>query len=124
MLGQDFWGYTPAITADGSNINISAIGQNGGIEFYWGNLSTWHAETVAGANTTLTAPSIAVNGGTVTIAAPVSRISALLPRRHRHGHLGPRVRGRPEHHLFCAVDHVRRPCRYRRHHRRQPGGPA
>jgi hypothetical protein len=69
VLAQDVWGYTPAITADGSNINISAIGQNGGIEFYWGSLGTWHAETVAGANTTLTAPSIAVNGDTVTIAA-------------------------------------------------------
>jgi hypothetical protein len=69
---------TPAITADGSNINISAIGQNGGIEFYWGSLGTWHAETVAGANTTLTAPSIAVNGDTVTIAATSEQAQLLF----------------------------------------------
>src|SRR5580693_1077130 len=69
QVAQDMWGYTPAITANGSNINISAIGQNGGIDFYWGSLGTWHAETVTGAGTSLTAPWIAVNGNTVTIAA-------------------------------------------------------
>jgi hypothetical protein len=72
VVAQGLGGDPPAITADGSNINISAISQNGGIEFYWGSLGTWHAETVAGPTTTnpsTSSPSIAVNGNTVTIAA-------------------------------------------------------
>ena len=69
-LAEEMSGVTPVITADGSNINISAIGLNNSIEFYWGSLGTWHAETVAGAGTTdYTSPSIAVNENTVTIAA-------------------------------------------------------
>jgi hypothetical protein len=65
---------TPAITANGSNINISVVSPSGAIMFYWGSLGTWYPETVAGANTSSTSigspsPSIAVSGDGVTIAA-------------------------------------------------------
>jgi hypothetical protein len=70
---QDVWGYAPAITADGSNINISAVGQNGDIYFYWGSLATWHEETVADSGNGDSGTSIAVSGNAVTIAANIGQ---------------------------------------------------
>lgn len=55
----------------GGAVAIAGMGASGRLTFYWaGNGSTtWHAETVAGARTTLSAPSVAASGSDTDISA-------------------------------------------------------
>src|SRR5258708_6300208 len=64
-------GTPPSMTANHGPVNIALQGRNNSLKFYWAINGTqpWHAETVAGANTTYSAPSMTVNGNAVNIAA-------------------------------------------------------
>ncbi len=64
-------GTPPSMTANHGSVNIAIQGPNNSLKFYWAvnGTTTWHAETVAGRNTTYSAPSMTVNGNVVNIAA-------------------------------------------------------
>jgi hypothetical protein len=55
---------------DGNGVNIVAEGPNHSLYFYWATngTSTWHQETVAGANTTYSAPALANIGNGENLA--------------------------------------------------------
>jgi len=59
------------MTVNGNAVNIAAAGSLGRLKFYWAinGTSTWHPETVAGAGSTFSAPSMTVNGNAVNISA-------------------------------------------------------
>ena len=59
------------MTVNGNSVNIAAEGPHHSLRFYWAvnGSPTWHAEKVAGAGTTFSAPSMTVNGNSVNIAA-------------------------------------------------------
>jgi hypothetical protein len=52
-------------------VTIVAAGAKSRLKFYWAEngSSTWHAETVAGARTTYSAPSVTANGNSANISA-------------------------------------------------------
>jgi hypothetical protein len=54
----------PSMTANHGSVNIAIQGPKNSLKFYWAvnGTPTWHAETVAGANTTYTATAMTVNG--------------------------------------------------------------
>jgi hypothetical protein len=56
---------------DGNSVNIAAVGAGHRLRFFWAvnGSATWHRETVAGANTTYSAPSMITDGSSVNIAA-------------------------------------------------------
>jgi hypothetical protein len=59
------------MTTDGNNVNIATDGASHRLRFFWAvnGSSTWHPETVAGNNTTYSAPSMITDGNDVNIAA-------------------------------------------------------
>jgi hypothetical protein len=99
-IGLGGYSYFPALTANGNTVDTAAANQVAGLlDFYsaTSGSSTWDSETVAGAGSTLIVPpSIAVNQGTVTIAAvggTVAESAAILLGRQRLVQLAPRDRG-------------------------------
>jgi serine/threonine-protein kinase len=62
----------PSMAANGQHVvDVAAQGPDGSLLFYWARrgTSTWNKENVAGANSTLAAPSVAANGTSSTITA-------------------------------------------------------
>ena len=59
------------MTTNGNDVNIAAEGASQNLRFFWAvnGSSTWHPQTVAGVNTTYSAPSMTTNGNDVNIAA-------------------------------------------------------
>jgi hypothetical protein len=59
------------MTNDINDVNIAVEGASHRLRFFWAvnGSSTWHPETVAGVNTTYSAPSMITNGNSVNIAA-------------------------------------------------------
>src|SRR5271166_810423 len=62
---------TPSISTAGNGVVIATEGTAQNLKFYWATngTATWHAETVAGKNTTYSPPSIVTNGNGVNIVA-------------------------------------------------------
>jgi hypothetical protein len=58
------------MTNDGNNVNIAAVGAGNSLRFYWAvnGQRIWHPETIAGGNTTYSAPSMTPDGNDVNIA--------------------------------------------------------
>jgi hypothetical protein len=73
VIGQHEFAYFPAITANGNTVDIAVANQYGGaLDLYSAakGSATWHKQTLAGPGSTLIVPpSIAVNHGSLTIAA-------------------------------------------------------
>jgi hypothetical protein len=59
------------MTANHNSVNIAIQGPGNRLKFYWADngTTTWHPETVAGVNSTYSAPSMTVDGNIVNIAA-------------------------------------------------------
>jgi hypothetical protein len=57
------------MNVDGNNVNITAMGPNHNLKFYWAvnGTPTWHPETIAHAGTTFSAPAMNVDGNNVNI---------------------------------------------------------
>ena len=58
------------MNVDGNDVNIAVAGSRNKLRFYWAvnGTSTWHPETIAGAGSTFSAPSMIVNHNSVNIS--------------------------------------------------------
>jgi hypothetical protein len=61
----------PSMTVNNGSVNIAVQGPDDSLLFYWAvtGSSTWHEETVAGADSAASPPSMTVNGNGVNISA-------------------------------------------------------
>jgi hypothetical protein len=73
FISNGHFAYSPAITAIGNTVYVVAVGQDGGQLDLYSSASgshIWHSQIVAGPGSTIVVPaSIAVNHGSLTIAA-------------------------------------------------------
>jgi hypothetical protein len=68
--------FPPGVAANGNAVDVTYCDTKGQLKFLWSmfywaaiGTGTWHAETVAGANSTLSSPSITANGNAANISA-------------------------------------------------------